>query len=108
MWLNIMSAMLRIMAELPALIQTAQVAFSGAPGISGPAKKSFVMGAVGAALDTYQQVAPHPLTPAQTQMVNGTISLVVDSTVAVMKAAQVLMVPVPVVTTVAPVVPPPI
>jgi hypothetical protein len=91
MWANIFELVMKIALNIQPLIQTAEVAFSGVPGQSGPAKKAFVMGLVQIGLTADQSLAPHPLTAAQSQVVTATTSLLIDSGVATMNAVKAMM-----------------
>ncbi len=87
MWENIFKILLTVAVSAPALIENAELAFSGKPG-SGEAKKKFVMDNISIALGGYQQLSAQPLAPEKAQLIMDTSSLLVESGVAAIKAAK--------------------
>jgi hypothetical protein len=88
MFLALIPLIISIISELPGLIQKAELAFGGKPG-SGPAKKEFVVGAAGAALDAFNSLSSHPLAPDHVSAVLNTVSSITDATVSAFNTAGV-------------------
>jgi len=89
MWAQLLPVMLQFLMAVPQLVATAETAFSGRPG-SGAAKKDLVLSVVNQGLRTYQHMATHKLPANQVAAIQGTANVLVDSTVALLNASQVM------------------
>lgn len=84
----------QLLQAIPGLIQTAEIAFSGAKGKSGTAKKQLVMDSVSAGLDIAHTLNATSMPDANKAVIMGTVGTLVDTTVAVMKTVDALKNPV--------------
>lgn len=84
---NFMQLLVGIMSALPTLIQTAETAFSGHPG-SGKAKKELVMASTATILGMASQAKPGLLTQDQADDILGSVSVLTDSTVAIINSVK--------------------
>lgn len=86
---QLLPVLLQLGASLPGLIHIAQVAFSGKPGVSGPAKKEFVQQAAATLLGAAQAGLPAgTLTDEHVSTILAGVSQATDSTVAAIKAVN--------------------
>lgn len=85
---SLLPIIFQFLTALPGLIQAAEVAFSGVPGKSGPAKKTLVMNVVG--ITTGALVSAGQITADHAAAITTLTADAVDSTVKILKDAQAL------------------
>ena len=84
----------QLLSAIPGLIQVVEVAFSGAKGKSGIAKKQLVMDSVAAGIAISGTLNGTPVPVTQKDAIMGTVGALVDTTVAVLKTVDALKNPV--------------
>ncbi|WP_447983770.1 hypothetical protein [Nitrospira sp. Nam74] len=90
----LMPLILQVLAALPGLIQTAERAFTKPDGEStGPAKKEFVLNAVGTAVDVAKSTGEVHVTDAQREAILSAAGSLTDATVATFKAVGLFSTP---------------
>ena len=84
---TILTTLLQIMAVIPSLITTAEIAFSGKPG-NGPAKKELVMEATQAALIATGTMTGKPFSKEESRTILDTVSGFTDAAVEIVNSVD--------------------
>lgn len=91
---NIFSVIMQLLVNLPALISSAEVAFSGKPG-SGEEKKKLVMNAVVTGLTIASELTKEKITQKQSASIVSNVSELTDATVDIMNTVELFKKPEP-------------